>query len=504
MEVISRDGSGQFSGINRLPPEVLALVFSHLTQQLSSKAWTGVTLVCRYWRFAALGSGALWSNIKMDAPSVELWLNRSNSHLLSVQLHHPSRTSLPGLHTTLHELIRIRELHLSLTASLWRAASSLLEGAAPVLESFFLESCEDDSDGSDGWDGDIFSLPANLFAGVAPNLVSVELTDCLVDLKLPIFQRLTSLTLMGPAADVELELDAVIEALRAMPDLETLVLYLDWGWLEPGEGLATPAPNSIATLPRLSKVTIKVDFEGNMYILSRLRFTPTTTVMLKCFAFNVDVQSAVRHFISAYDNARGDTLIPVHRMELSEDNNPVFAHNWLLIQIHRKTEIRNFVLDIRLGHRKPNQSPDGYATELFLLPLARNDVTFVSALPLSYSMWRMLPLLLTNLRHLSLKKSASGSFLDYLNWFYSNPPLENLAHGDAGDDAYLDSLPLSLESLEIDGPDPKGYCLEGLIKAMKDRKSQLNYLKLRFRGDQRADSVEALRLLVKKFEVQFG
>ncbi|TFK67220.1 hypothetical protein BDN72DRAFT_961198 [Pluteus cervinus] len=552
MNVIARGEDRQFSGINDLPPELLTRIFSNLTHQISSREWMSVTHVSRYWRVTALYSSALWSNILVDTPYVKEWLKRSKSYPLSIQLDRSSHRSLPVLQAALCELSRIRQLELTLTPSLWAAVSPHLKVAAPSLESLLLAKKllhNGNDDGSEVSTPQNLVLPDNIFAGVAPHLNSATFINCVADLKSPIFHGLTSLTIDNPPEAIEPAPPEVLEALRSMPNLETLTLLLDWQWCH---GLTFDS-KPMVTLPRLSKFTFKADYDAHMYILSRLKFTPTTTLILISIAFNLHtLESAVHNIIKAYYNARGDTKTPVHRLEFSvDDGNP----DDLLIQIHRKTDICDFVLDINLKHMKWGESPDGYAMQLFRLPLAPRDSTLVTTIPLSYFAWRRAPDYLVNLTNLSLKSGASESFLDYLNQLYSVPLPESdqdsdneypsdrdqdeesggetsdddspkqlddeegdgdqaeneeegsrkFEHDGAGDnDDHLNSLPPRLRLIEIDGPDPKEHSVEGLIRAMKDRKSKFYHLKLHLWGGHRPGLKERFHSLVWHPDVRFS
>ncbi|TFK67204.1 hypothetical protein BDN72DRAFT_111794 [Pluteus cervinus] len=316
VDVVAReDGDSlQPTHINDLPPEVLVNVFLYLTRQISCRAWLGVTHLCRYWWITALGSGALWSNILEDTPSVEAWLKRSNNHPLTIRLDLESQKSLPTLRITLRELPRIRQLHLTLTPSLWTAVSSYLKDPAPILESLLVERSAPDRHDT-GLIVD-FVLSIEHFAGTTPSLRTATFVTCALDLGSPIFHGLTSLTIKDPHDEPSPE--DVLEALRLMPNLESLTLDFDWGWYEEDDDDDDPEPSSIVALPKLAEFTSDACLYGQMYLLSRLKFINTTTLILKSNTPNIrSVADTICRIVRAYDNARGGPVIPVRKLKFS-------------------------------------------------------------------------------------------------------------------------------------------------------------------------------------------
>ena len=91
--------------INRLPPEMLAAIFVHLSRQQPNSAGRkasyfvqdliSVTHVCRSWRQAAITAPELWTEVTMtDLEAVKVFLERSRSVPLNVKLGPGSRMEI--------------------------------------------------------------------------------------------------------------------------------------------------------------------------------------------------------------------------------------------------------------------------------------------------------------------------------------------------------------------------------------------------------------------------
>lgn len=145
-----------------LPPEILTRVFFMLQHKFFPKpsiAWIVVTHVSQYWRNVALGSGVLWSAIRSDNPAVDVWLQRSGSTRLSVDLTARDFPHLVIIRRVLRELPRIRWLYIELPDALWDEISSELSHQAPVLESLVVRTRYD----RDRSDVDI-EIPPSIFS----------------------------------------------------------------------------------------------------------------------------------------------------------------------------------------------------------------------------------------------------------------------------------------------------------------------------------------------------
>lgn len=74
------------------PAEVLSKIFLALKNDtLPSRRWIRVSHVSQLWRRVALGYPALWSDVSLDNPHVNVWIKRSGRSRLSADL-----TTKPG------------------------------------------------------------------------------------------------------------------------------------------------------------------------------------------------------------------------------------------------------------------------------------------------------------------------------------------------------------------------------------------------------------------------
>ena len=133
--------------IGRLPPEMLAAIFAHLSKQELGSPGRGVsdfvqdlvsvTHVCRAWRQVATTSPELWTEITMTNPeAVEAFLGRSGAVPLNVDLRlgHNSRIDGDILKAVIPHTYRFRQLSVFTRRGLVEIESMPLMEPAPLLE----------------------------------------------------------------------------------------------------------------------------------------------------------------------------------------------------------------------------------------------------------------------------------------------------------------------------------------------------------------------------------
>ncbi|EMD32132.1 hypothetical protein CERSUDRAFT_99812 [Gelatoporia subvermispora B] len=150
--------------INRLPPEVLAMIFGRLARIIKLDEWpwksnirtckdlVPITRVCKYWRAVVLGVSHLWTYITPDVPS-EVSLARSNGMPLRMCIKSDHEQLLDQILLSGRPLLELEcdcvDIH----------GETISENPAPHLESFALVN---------HYLGDWHDV--DLFAGQAPRL----------------------------------------------------------------------------------------------------------------------------------------------------------------------------------------------------------------------------------------------------------------------------------------------------------------------------------------------
>ncbi|TFK65488.1 hypothetical protein BDN72DRAFT_195999 [Pluteus cervinus] len=270
-----------FTPIHRLPPEILARIFSFV--QLSSALvqsiytpyygngpsleWVAVTCVSQRWRNVALGSPDLWSHISSSYPKpiVEEWLQRSKAAPLSISLHERSFTSSDTQFTGA-SLFRIRELELDLSADSWEALLPNLTFPAPVLESLSISisttSYSHSSTNSD-----------NIFVGMAPCLWRLDLRHCPLNIHSSLTTNLTSLEIHDPPQ--RFSSTDLLNTLRRLPRLTSLTLV--HVLLE--DAIPVSSDFDIVALSSLESLSIRGrSFKQDLNILSHLSIPADSTL----------------------------------------------------------------------------------------------------------------------------------------------------------------------------------------------------------------------------------
>ncbi|KZV66399.1 hypothetical protein PENSPDRAFT_755737 [Peniophora sp. CONT] len=253
--------------VARLLPELLSIIFyfwreleptmfydrdrsEYFLQPERRLGWVKSTHVCRAWRQVTLDNAHLWNNIVFEDRFYE-WgiemLKRSRRSQLSV---HRMR---PGLRLTRHatmppvEIVdavsahtsRLRTLTIEQPSNDWEILEVALSRAAPFLEELNLSSPSFEPH---------FILPPKMFDGNAPRLRRVKLTDCYFLWPALAFETVTHLDISraprpshasidqvqksivmdfpgsSPNDFVNPTCDFILDALRRMPHLESLIL----------------------------------------------------------------------------------------------------------------------------------------------------------------------------------------------------------------------------------------------------------------------------------------
>ncbi|KAH9987712.1 hypothetical protein BJV77DRAFT_772829 [Russula vinacea] len=240
------------SPISRLPPEILATIFSLLppsawVTKAGNLARICVAHVCRRWRETTLNHPRLWSDInfsKLTPDGMAEILARTQRIPLHLEV--DANRWRTGQFDTFVEQLEAHISHiryLSISGHLHTSLNQVIS-SVPTLESLSLSH-----------EHHRYRLPhvnpVNLSSCIAPRLTSLELVNCDISWESPLLKGLRTLKICGPSADTRPGLQDWMDALTEMPQLETLILHS----ATPPALHAAPLlsqPSRTATLPSLT------------------------------------------------------------------------------------------------------------------------------------------------------------------------------------------------------------------------------------------------------------
>jgi F-box-like len=242
--------------ISRLPPEALAAIFSFVSSSALDESghlrWIRVTHVCRQWRQIALNYPRFWSNIDVT---------RMSPAIMAEILTQAKMAPLTLVARSTHQnsewfdaLWKQLEAHISHTRHLevegyLAAALGRLVSSAPVLEFLSL------SHQYKVLPSPRANIPNTLFNRTTPSLTHLELNNCDISWKSPLFKGLQTLEISGPSKEGRPGLEDWLDTLNEMSQLKTLALYSATPIASPDTPFKS-APQRTVTLPFLKNFTI--------------------------------------------------------------------------------------------------------------------------------------------------------------------------------------------------------------------------------------------------------
>ncbi|KAI0058004.1 hypothetical protein BV25DRAFT_1325743 [Artomyces pyxidatus] len=359
--------------IARLPPEVLARVFSFnvlieppsprpfpprpslpSTTRITGLGWINLTHVCRFWRQVALGEPTLWADLNVDlGPKwTAVMLERSKSVPISVSRGVFSEvTTLGGTPQDwrLESIIEVVSKHhshlgqLQLTgdSNIVPVVAKLLSSSTPVLQSLDLQINTE-------WDDVRNTIPTPPFESVvtsAPQLRFIVMTRCQPSWAYPLPYPLTHLEIRLPTAAMRLGVgdpgvtavsplafDNIVASLRNMPGLKTLILE---HCLPSRPSVPPDSSSQLVALPELATLVLGGKTVDCFNIVQSIQIPPTTKVALSmaCMVSGGRGEECeiVLPFIKAHLAKRDADAPPLRTLNISDSAGiGLFIQGWTI------------------------------------------------------------------------------------------------------------------------------------------------------------------------------
>ena len=265
----------ELAPISRLSSELLTTIFSILSVSAWHEGsgvleWIRIAHVCRQWREIALNYPRFWSRInftRLTPVGMAEILFRAKMAPLHLEAY-PRKRNMARFEVIGKQL----KAHISHTRYLKVSGCDpstvikRLVSPTPDLESLTL--CH-----SSSLTGvDYSTIPDNLFEGTAPSLTTLQLQNCDIGWKSPLFKRLRILKIHVLSEEAMPGLNDWLDALNELPQLNELSLR----FATPRAPLAHPLISRTVTLPSLTRFKIEDSAKDCALALAHLVF-PTLT-----------------------------------------------------------------------------------------------------------------------------------------------------------------------------------------------------------------------------------
>ncbi|KAF8262420.1 hypothetical protein EI94DRAFT_1832824 [Lactarius quietus] len=323
--------------ISSLPPVVFTFIFTFLHVHVTSeafvlgednpnrpdrRAWLRVAHVCHQWREIALNRPLFWRHVDFtiftSAGAAEI-LARAKKAPLHLEARVPVGLWDDARFSAFQKELQdhVSQIgHLAISAEPCHINRTLkrLTLPAPTLESLSLLPREGYGNRM-RWEH-VF-VPDNLFAGSTPRLSSIEVWECEISWRSPLFRYLQHLEIRIPHERPSLSV--WLDALQEMPQLKTLALH----WASPVAPDA-PLPSDIdrtATLPSLTHFEISSPARDCGLALAHLVLPALTSLCLipkPCHRDGRDVQELFP-YVTRHAHGPQDTQ-PLQSMLFRKDN----------------------------------------------------------------------------------------------------------------------------------------------------------------------------------------
>lgn len=245
--------------------------------------WLSFSYVCHRWRQVAIDSPCLWARPQFSIPGLA-WamIERSKGCPLTVEAIladngyqeglTASRRVVQALHHALKQSSRVAHLSIVGSPRYIRDLVERLPSPAPVLESLVIRARPM---GHSPRSASVL-LTGAIFAINAPQLRSLEVSNCAVNWDSPLFVQLRHLSLSAVPAAKRLTSAAMAVLLRSMPHLESAVLE------NVLRGTEVPHDDQTSSLPNLQIMKLHARSAVCGRLLSSLNIPSTARIDLTC------------------------------------------------------------------------------------------------------------------------------------------------------------------------------------------------------------------------------
>jgi hypothetical protein len=257
-----------FVPILSLPTEILSIIFSLLPSfgildPSLPIAPTPISHVCHRWRDISLNMPYLWSHInftKLTPAGTAEMLARAKM----APLHLEAKTSQWSMEKfeafkrqVKAHIHHTRQLSIMATPQYLMQMFRRLVSSAPSLEKFSIAKFSQSNSP--------LTISVNLFDGIAPKLIYLRLDNCGIRWESPFLKGLRDLELFSFPAGARVTVDAWLNALNQMPQLERLILH---------DGIpiysAIPLPGPHVVLSSLTELDISASVRDCMAVLAHI------------------------------------------------------------------------------------------------------------------------------------------------------------------------------------------------------------------------------------------
>jgi hypothetical protein len=337
------------SPVSSLPPEVFAVIFSLLcfpgndVQGGNPDPRFLVTHVCHQWREIALNQPLLWGRIDFtsisSAGAAEI-LDRAKSAPLYLKANLSSSHRREKFDAFRKELqTRVPDIcHLRISASPYLLNSTLegLISPAPSLDHLSLSSCRGHGRSRMRMDNDRSYIPDTLFDSSTPRLSYLELCDCNISWRSPLFKGLKHLKILTPSASARPGLAVWLSALDEMPQLTTLTLHL-------ASPISPRFPFDVertAMLPSLTRLELFASPEDCALALAHLDLPALASVSLTVQLLHTSGVKKLLPFVIPHAHGLQDTL-PLQCVLIRSISNHADILAWPVPNIDAKVTVHD-------------------------------------------------------------------------------------------------------------------------------------------------------------------
>jgi hypothetical protein len=335
------------SPVSSLPPEVFAAIFSFLYLpgndvpggRLDPRL--GVSHVCHQWREIALNQPLLWNRIDFtslsSAGAAEI-LDRAKSAPLYLKANLSSSHRREKFDAFRKELqTRVPDIcHLRISASPYLLNSTLegLISPAPSLDHLSLSSCRGHGRSRMRMDNDRSYIPDTLFDSSTPRLSYLELCNCNISWRSPLFKRLKNLKIFTPSVNARPGLAVWLSALDEMPQLTTLTLHL-------ASPIAPPFPFHVkrtVILPSLTCLALLASPEDCALALAHLDLPALASLSLTVQLLDTSDVQKLLPFVIPHAHGSQDAL-PLQCVLIRSERNCADILAWPVPNINAKVTV---------------------------------------------------------------------------------------------------------------------------------------------------------------------